>query len=97
MGKIYAGVTALKLIFDTGADLSHATATLNAESPSKADKTFDLTIESPATAGVVSYEVEDEDDFDEAGVWKFWISVEYENLTTTVSEAVRVRLFEAGQ
>lgn len=97
MGKIYAGTTALKLIFNTGTDLSHATATLNAESPSKIDKTFDLAIQAPASEGVVYYEVEDENDFDEAGVWTMWITVEYESMTTTCSEAVKIRFYNPSE
>jgi uncharacterized membrane protein len=97
MGKIYAEQTALKLIFETGVDLTDAEITLNALSPARAEKTFDLVIESPATAGIVSYEVEDDTDFDEVGTWTFWVSVVYESLKTTCSEAVKIKFYGVGE
>ena len=71
--KIYKGQTALNIVLDTGMDLSTATSALiKYLKPDKTEGSWAATVDSPATAGKISYEIASASDLDQSGGWKMW-------------------------
>lgn len=94
MGNLYVNTDAIEFIFNTEADLTdQKTIVIKAESPTgvKTDKTPD-SIES----GVVRYKVSSKTEFSEAGMWKFYLYVTYDDDTVACSELGKVNFSRQG-
>ena len=95
--NIYVGQTAIELIFNTSTSLAATEEiVLHAKSPTGILKTFDVEVVDAAN-GIVRYVVESDEDFDEAGMWIFYISVIYDNDKTNVSEPAKIMFNEVSK
>jgi hypothetical protein len=88
----------LKLILDTGQDLTSATSPkINYKTPSGTESSFVATVESPASDGKLSYEI-DNDDVTEPGEWRFWPSAILSgDANPTIGSAVIIEFYDPGE
>lgn len=94
MGSLYVNTDAIKFVFNTQADLSEVkTVLINVESP-----TGVKTIRVPDSydSGIVYYNVKSKDEFNEAGIWKFYLYVTYNDNTEACSELAKVAFSRQG-
>ena len=95
MGSLYVNTDAIEFVFNTEADLSDAKSiVIKAESPTgvKTDK-IPTVIESN---GIVKYQVSSKTEFTEAGIWKFYLIVTYNDDTIACSELGKVNFSRQG-
>ena len=88
--SFYEKQTNQSIYVNTQSNLIDAkTLTLHATSPAGVKKTFNLTLEEPAS-GIVRYNVASTSDFDEAGLWSFYVSVVYNSDRINRSEPFKI-------
>ena len=96
MGKIYAGQTALRIVLNTGSDLTNATSQfIKYKNPVGEIAQFTATIDDIAT-GVISYSVTDTADINYVGNWTFWAFINYSDGTFVAGEPNTIRVYEEG-
>lgn len=96
MGNLHSGQTAVQLNFNCSNNVSGATCTLNCVSPSGLKSTRVLTIINP-NLGLLQYNLVDDEDFAESGMWEFYISVVYGNTKTNVSDVCKIMFNKPGE
>lgn len=95
MGNLHSGQTAVQLNFNCSNNISGATCTLNCVSPSGLKSTRVLEQIDPG-AGLLRYELVDDEDFAETGLWEFYVSVVYANTKTNVSDVCKIMFNAPG-
>lgn len=94
--RIYKNQTALTLKLDTKIDLTTATAAwMKYIKPSGATGIWDATIDSPATAGIISH-VTQAGELNEICEWTRWAYIEIGGTNYAAGDAVRFEVFEEG-
>lgn len=99
MGKIYKNQTAIKFIADTDIDLTLSTnKKIKFIKPeSLATGSWIATGEGNPTGGLISYTVNYATTIDEAGEWKLWSWVEFNDGRSAPGEAYNQMIFEEGE
>ena len=96
--KIYVGQTALTLEFDTSIDLSTATGAVIKYI--KSDKTttgeWAGVISSPASDGLITYDIASASDLNVSGSWKMWVYVTFSGGTVAPGSVANVKVYEQG-
>ena len=96
MGKIYKGQTKLELSVSVGQDITGATSTiLKYKKPSGLDGEF-ICDTINASNGVISYNIANTSDIDEAGQWVFWSYIVFVDGRIGIGEPFKVRVFVEG-
>lgn len=87
--SIYPKQSAIELVFNTQSNLLEAhEIVLHAKSPLGVDKTFTPTV-LDGLNGIVKYNPSITD-FEDSGLWTFYISVVYNNTTVNRSEPTKI-------
>jgi hypothetical protein len=96
MGNLHSGQTAVQLNFNCSNNLTGAICTLNCVSPSGLKSTRALE-QIDSGAGKLRYTLANDEDFDETGLWEFYISVVYANNKTNVSDVCKIMFNAPGE
>ena len=97
MKRIYKNETKLRLLVDTKCDLSgYEDVTLCLRKPDDSVVSFAAVVKD-VEKGVVFYDVQSVDDFDQSGWWWFWVEVVFDDDRTACSEAVEKFVYEPGR
>lgn len=95
--QIYKNQTALVLRFDTGIDLSTASAAvIKYIKPDGTAGQFSAVLDSPTTDGTISYTVASSTDLDQSGYWKMWAYVTFGGTTYAPGSVEKVLVREEG-
>ena len=95
MSKVYTTQTDLKLVVQTGRNLSTASSVkLRYENPTSTKGELDVTI-TDAINGVVEYTTPSDGAFSIAGTWSFWIYI-IDNSLISVGEPFTVQFNNEG-
>ena len=95
--KIYVGQTALTLQLDTGIDLSTAvSAIMKYVKPDKTEGEWVSVIDSPATAGIISYDIQSATDLDQSGTWKRWAYITFTGSKVAPGDCITFEVFDEG-
>ena len=99
MGQIYRDQTALKIILDTELDLSSVSvARIKYIKPQRQEGFWVADIESPATAGLISFTMTIGDsEVDQSGSWTFWAYLIFGDGSEAPGEAFVEKLFIEGK
>lgn len=96
MTNIYVGQSALRLSARTGTALSDvASCELRYEKPGGMRGLW-IAFVSDTARGVVSYDLLD-NELDESGWWRFWVSVTFADGRTAIGDASKVFVREEGR
>ena len=96
MKRIYKGKTKLRVLFDCGCDLSgYASVNLCGRKPDDTVVSF-LAIVKDAEKGIIFYDVQSENDFDQSGWWRFWPEFVFDDDRTSCGKAIRRFVYEVG-
>ena len=96
MKRIYKNETKLRLLVDTKCDLSgFEEVTLYLRKPDKTVVSFAAVVKD-SEKGIIFYDVQSENDFDQSGWWSIWPEVRFDDDRTTCGRAVQFFVYEAG-
>ncbi len=93
MGKIYVNQSSLKIILNTGVDLTTAT-TLQMGYKKPDDTVGYWTAQIQGTEGIYYNFVNDE--LNLVGTWAFWAYITFSDLRKAPSEPVNIKVYEQG-
>lgn len=97
MKRIYKGKSKLRIQIDTCCDLSgYQTVSIHARKPDDSVVVFPAVVKN-VESGLIFYDVQSEDDFDQSGWWWFWAEVVFDDDRTACSEAVEKFVYEPGR
>ncbi len=96
MKRIYKGKTKLRVLFDCGCDLSgYASVNLCGRKPDDTVVSFPAIVKD-AEKGIIFYDVQSENDFDQSGWWSFWPEFVFDDDRTSCGKAIRRFVYEVG-
>lgn len=96
MKRIYKNETKLRLLVDTKCDLSgYEDVTLCLRKPDDSLVSFAAVVKD-VEKGVVFYDVQSVDDFDQSGWWSMWPEVRFDDDRTAYGRAVQFFVYEKG-
>ena len=96
MKRIYKNETKLRLLVDTKCDLSgYENVTLCLRKPDDSVISFAAVVKD-VEKGVVFYDVQSENDFDQSGWWSFWPEFVFDDDRTSCGKAIRRFVYEVG-
>ena len=96
MKRIYKGKTKLRVLFDCGCDLSgYASVNLCGRKPDDTVVSFPAIVKD-AEKGIIFYDVQSEDDFDQSGWGTFWPEFVFDDDRTSCGKAIRRFVYEVG-
>ena len=96
MKRIYKGKTKLRVLFDCGCDLSgYASVNLCGRKPDDTVVSFPAIVKD-AEKGIIFYDVQSENDFDQSGWWTFWPEFVFDDDRTSCGIAIRRFVYEVG-
>ena len=94
MKRIYKGKSKLRILIDTKCDLSgYQTVTITATKPDDTTVAFPAVVKD-AEKGIIFYDVQSENDFDQSGWWSFWPEVVFDDDRTARGMSVKVFVYE---
>ena len=97
MDRIYKNRTKLRVQLLTECDLSgYQSVSIMARKPDNSVVVFPAVVKD-IESGLVFYDVQSEDDFDQSGWWWFWAEVVFDDDRTACSEAVEKFVYEPGR
>ena len=95
--KIYVAQTALTLQLETGIDLSTAVSVvMKYIKPDKTEGQWVAEINTPATDGVISYDVASATDLDQSGTWKRWAYITFTGSKVAPGDCVSFEVYDEG-
>ena len=96
MKRIYKEKTKLRVLFDCGCDLSgYASVNLCGRKPDDTVVSFPAIVKD-AEKGIIFYDVQSENDFDQSGWWSFWPEFVFDDDRTSCGIAIRRFVYEVG-
>lgn len=96
MKRIYKGKSKLRVLFDCGCDLSgYASVNLCGRKPDDTVVSFPAIVKD-AEKGIIFYDVQSENDFDQSGWWTFWPEFVFDDDRTSCGKAIRRFVYEVG-
>jgi hypothetical protein len=96
MKRIYKGKSKLRVLFDCGCDLSgYASVNLCGRKPDDTVVSFPSIVKD-AEKGIIFYDVQSENDFDQSGWWTFWPEFVFDDDRTSCGKAIRRFVYEVG-
>lgn len=94
----YTSQTAFTVQLNTGIDLSNAqTAQIKYISADKEEGSWTATVESPATDGIISYQIQGSDVPLAIGTWKVWSYITFTNGTIAPGCPVDLEILKEGE
>ena len=98
MGRIFAGQTSLRLVCETGTDLTEAAVVrIRCRKPDGTGIEFEAAV-SDAEGGVIFYELfAGGGEIDQAGWWTFWAWAEFSDGRSAAGEAARGFVWGEGE
>ena len=97
MKRIYKGYTKLRILINTKCNLTGCLdACICCTKPDGSFTAFNAGIKD-AEKGLIFYDVQSENDFDQAGWWKLWAEVVFDDDRNACGQAVRFFVHEAGK
>lgn len=95
--RIFKNQTALTLKLDTKIDLTSVTNVwMKYKKPSGVTGIWDATIDSPATAGIISHVIASASELDELCDWRRWAYIEIGGTKYAPGDAVTFTVYEEG-
>jgi hypothetical protein len=96
--KIFKNQTALTLTLDTKIDLTSATDVwMKYKDPDGNTGQWDAIIKSPATLGIIEYEVENAGILNKSGEWTRWAYIEIASSKYAPGDSVTFEVYEEGE
>lgn len=95
---IYENQTALEIRVDTGIDLSTAQSVqIKYIDASKESGIWNAVIETPATDGIISYQIQESDVPLAVGTWKVWSFITFQNDTVAPGSPTIFEVLKEGE
>lgn len=96
MGRVYIGQTALRIYLACGVNISSTLAErIYYRKPSGIEEYWEATV-SDDLNGIMYYDIQ-ESELDEAGEWRFWSYIKFNDGTWATGESVTMMIYEAGE
>lgn len=96
MKRIYKGNTKLRLLVDTACDLSgYVSVCICCTKPDGSFVAFNAVVKDVEN-GIVFYDVQNENDFNQTGWWKIWPEIVFDDDRNNCGRAMRVFVYEPG-
>ena len=96
MKRIYKGKSKLRVLLNCGCDLNgYASVNLVCRKPDDTVVSFPSVVKD-ADKGIIFYDVQSEDDFNQSGWWTFWPEFVFDDDRTSCGKAIRRFVYEVG-
>ena len=96
MKRIYKGKSKLRVLLNCGVDLNgYASVNLVCRKPDDTVVSFPA-IMKDAEKGIIFYDVQSENDFNQSGWWTFWPEFVFDDDRTSCGKAIRRFVYEVG-
>ena len=96
MKRIYKGKSKLRVLLNCGCDLNgYASVNLCGRKPDDTVVNFPAIVKD-AEKGIIFYDVQSENDFDQSGWWTFWPEFVFDDDRTSCGIAIRRFVYEVG-
>lgn len=96
MKRIYKGKSKLRVLLNCGCDLNgYASVNLVCRKPDDTVVSFPSVVKD-ADKGIIFYDVQSENDFDQSGWWTFWPEFVFDDDRTSCGIAIRRFVYEVG-
>lgn len=96
MKRIYKGKSKLRVLLNCGCDLNgYASVNLVCRKPDDTVVSFPSVVKD-ADKGIIFYDVQSEDDFNQSGWWTFWPEFVFDDDRTSCGIAIRRFVYEVG-
>lgn len=96
MKRIYKGKSKLRVLLNCGCDLNgYASVNLVCRKPDDTVVSFPSVVKD-AEKGIIFYDVQTENDFDQSGWWTFWPEFVFDDDRTSCGKAIRRFVYEVG-
>ncbi len=96
MKRIYKGKSKLRVLLNCGVDLNgYASVNLVCRKPDDTVVSFPSVVKD-ADKGIIFYDVQSENDFDQSGWWTFWPEFVFDDDRTSCGKAIRHFIYEVG-
>ncbi len=96
MKRIYKGKSKLRVLLNCGVDLNgYASVNLVCRKPDDTVVSFPSVVKD-ADNGIIFYDVQSANDFDQSGWWTFWPEFVFDDDRTSCGKAIRRFVYEVG-